>query len=299
MTLLMSIVKPGEGAWQSADNRISGTQPDDDGRKQLFLRCPDGPALLGYTGLAALYPGHTTMADYIRQTLRGDNRTIEGHLSHLRDLLNRDVATRPWREEQLIIHVVAFRGGGGPDQSDETIVGSPWIYEVANRERTADGRIVPTPGDQFTFKVVEVREPIWAAGGSGYERISQRDRHKLTLAISKKFRTSRDYQMLLAAVNRRTATPGSGISPWCQTYFLPSSGVGGESMDHRRPGEPMFSDQRPVPTLLWGMDFTDMAAVLTKQVGLMKEGRSAGDPEFDAFHAAVDEAFRRGLLPRR
>ena len=51
MTLLMSIVKPDEGVWQSADNLISGGRHDEDGRKQLFLRCPGGPALLGYTGL--------------------------------------------------------------------------------------------------------------------------------------------------------------------------------------------------------------------------------------------------------
>src|SRR4029450_11336490 len=38
MTLLMSIVKPAEGVWQSADNLISGGRHDDDGRKQLFLR---------------------------------------------------------------------------------------------------------------------------------------------------------------------------------------------------------------------------------------------------------------------
>jgi hypothetical protein len=300
MTLLISIVKPPEGVWQSADNLISGGRHDDDGRKQLFLRCPGGPALLGYTGLADLYPGHTTMADYIRQTLRGENRTIEGHLGHLTDRLNRDVATGPWRHEQLIIHVIALRGGGGPDQSDDTIPGSPWLYEVANRERAPDGRIIPTAGNQFTFKVVEVKEPIWAAGGSGYERISQADRHKLTLAVSRKPRTSQDYQRLLAAVNRRTANiPGSGVSPWCQTYFLPPSGVGGESMDHRKPGEPIFSDQRPVPMLVWGIDFTDTAAVLAKRLRLMQEGRSAGDPESDALHAAADEAFRRGIRPRR
>jgi hypothetical protein len=301
ITLLISIVKPGEGAWQSVDNRISWPHKDDDddGRKQLFLRCPDGPGLLAYTGLAEVYPGHTTMADYIRQTLRGDNRTIEGHLAHLHNRLNRDVAAGPWRHEQLIIHVIAFRGGGGPDQADETIAGSPWIYEVANRERAADGRIIPTPGNQFIFKVVEVRDPIWAAGGSGYEHISQSDRHKLTSVLTKKPRTSQDYQRLLAAVNRRTATHGSGVSPWCQTYFLPPSGVGGDSMDHRKPGEPTFSDQRPVPMLVWGIDFTDTAAVLAKQVRLMQEGRSAGDPEFDAFHAAAEEATKRGLRPRR
>lgn len=35
-------------------------------------------------------------------------------------------------------------------------------------------------------------------------------------------------------------------------------------MDHRKPGEPIFSDQRPVPVLVWGIDFTDTAAVLAK-----------------------------------
>jgi hypothetical protein len=79
----------------------------------LYLRCRDGTDAPLYTGLAVLYPGHTTMADYIRTTLRGDNRTFGGHATFLRDRLNRDVARSRWRNEELIIHIVAFRGGVG------------------------------------------------------------------------------------------------------------------------------------------------------------------------------------------
>jgi len=70
-------------------------------------------------------------------------------------------------------------------------------------------------------------------------------------------------------------------------------------MDHRKPGEPMFSDQRSVPMLLWGIDFTDTAAVLAKRLRLMQDGHFDDDPEFDALHATAYEAIRRGIRPRR
>jgi hypothetical protein len=115
VTLIMSIVKPGEGAWYSVDNRVTedNVVKGDDARKHIYLRCRAGAGALLCTGLAALYPGHTTMADYIRTTLRGDNRTFEGHAAFLRYRLNRDVARSRWRNEELIIHIVAFRGGVG------------------------------------------------------------------------------------------------------------------------------------------------------------------------------------------
>jgi len=93
------------------------------------------------------------MADYIRTTLRGDNRTFEGHATFLRDRLNRDVARSRWRNEELIIHIVAFRRGG-PHQDDETIPGRPWVYEVANCQRTPDDKFVLNPHSQFTLKLV-------------------------------------------------------------------------------------------------------------------------------------------------
>lgn len=297
----MSIVRPGEGSWHSVDNRISvgGMPVDDDGRKQIDLRCSDGAGVLMFTGLATLYPGHTTMADYIRTTLRGDNRTFEGHLTFLRDRLNRDVATRWWRDEELLIHVVAFRGGGGPLRNDPAVIGRPWVYEVANRERAADGSVLPTPNFQFGFKAIEVTEPMWFAGGSGFPLISLDDRSKLNRALTKKPRTNKDYQLLLAAVNRRVGSkPNSGVSPWCQTNFMPPSGIGGESMDHRKPHEPPLSAERAIPLLYWGIDFTEVASVLTQLVRLMQQGRGEGDPVFDALSAAQKGAVHRGIRPR-
>jgi hypothetical protein len=299
----MSIVKPGEGAWYSVDNRITETLTktikDDDGRKQIYLRCSDGAGALMYTGLAALWPGHLSMADYIRTTLRGDNRTFEGHGTFLRDRLNRDVARSKWRDEVLIIHIVAFRGGGGRLQNDETIPGRPWVYEVSNCERTPDNKLVLNRNFQFTLKFVEVDVPAWFAAGSGYWGISVQDRKKFTQALNKKPRNNEDYQLLLAAVNRRVGRNRKyRTSPWCQTGFIPPSGIGAQSMDHRKPHEPPFNKERPTPLLYWGIDSTDIAKGLVQLHRLVGEGRGEGDPAYDAVKAALDGAGKKGIRPR-
>jgi hypothetical protein len=171
-----------------------------------------------YTGLAALYPRPYHDGGLHQDDLRGDNRTFEGHAAFLRDRLNRDVARSRWRNEELIIHIVAFHGGGAPRQVDETIPGRPWVYEVANCQRTPDEKFVLNPHSQFTLKLVEVTEPTWFAAGSGYRGISEQDRKKLTQVLNKKPRISRDYQLLLAAVNRRVGRNRKyRVSPWCQT----------------------------------------------------------------------------------
>jgi hypothetical protein len=58
------------------------------------------------------------MSDLIRQLVRGDNRTVDRHMRVLRDGLDKHVARTDWRDEALIVHVVALLGGGGPNQDD-------------------------------------------------------------------------------------------------------------------------------------------------------------------------------------
>ena len=82
MTLIMTLIRP-EGIWQSADNRVTkrGRTVDDAAPKQLHIICPPhegGPhVLLGYTGLAEMPDGTPTL-QWIRETLRGETRSIMG-----------------------------------------------------------------------------------------------------------------------------------------------------------------------------------------------------------------------------
>jgi hypothetical protein len=301
MTLIMSIIKPEQGVWQSADHRLTPKlKPKyDDARKQVALRCRDGSALLSYTGLAFCWPGHLPVSDLIRQLLRGDNRPVEGHLDVLRAGLDRYVARTRFSDEMLIIHVVAFIGGG-VNKNGETVPGKPWLFEIANREKDPDGSLQPTPQGRFTFKRVEVTGPVWAIGGSGQDFLSAADAAELDAALQDPPGT-RDLHELLAAVNRRIARdPASGVSPWCQTWSLPASGPDGfDTHDHRLRGEPPFDQLRPAPFILFGLDVTEIVPFLVRRVRLLEQGRGEDDPEFQALDPVMRDVIRQMITPRQ
>ena len=112
MTLVMTLIRP-EGIWQSADYRLTssqtGTVLDDAAPKQLSILCPplpDGPkVLLAFTGLAEA-PGREPMLQWIRETIRGEQRYIMPMLDHLRDRLTRDIG-----RSHLSHYVLVVTGG--------------------------------------------------------------------------------------------------------------------------------------------------------------------------------------------
>ena len=83
MTLILTLMRPGEGIWQTVDARLTkaGKPVDDFASKQLSVHRPDGTVLLAYTGLAEIHPSGESMFDWIRGTLRGENRPVEGFTS--------------------------------------------------------------------------------------------------------------------------------------------------------------------------------------------------------------------------
>ena len=173
------------------------------------------------------------------------------------------------------------------------------MYEVANCERTPDWKFILNPRSEFKLKVLEVGEPVWFAAGSGYLGISKRNRQRLFQSLVMKPRTIQDHQRLLAGVNRQVGRdPKYRVSPWCQTGFIPPSGIGTDGMDHRKPDEPVFDPERPTPMLFWGIDFTDTASGLAQMVRLMHEGHGPGDPVFEAAKSAQEGAAKRGMRPR-
>jgi hypothetical protein len=167
------------------------------------------------------------------------------------------------------------------------MTGRPWLYEVANLHREPDGTFKANERDQFALQILEITDPVWFANGNGAFKISAEDRDKLNRAIREKPPSNDEYQLLLAEVNRRVGSDDeNGVSPWCQTCFLPASGIGAQAMDHRKSDEPLFNDQRPTPMLYWGMDFTDIASYLAQMHRLVEEGKGPGDPVYDALLAA-------------
>jgi hypothetical protein len=77
MTLILTLMRPGEGVWQTVDARVTvGSKPVDNfASKQLSVHRGDGTLLIAYTGLAEVPPSGESMFDWLRGTLRGQNRS--------------------------------------------------------------------------------------------------------------------------------------------------------------------------------------------------------------------------------
>ena len=111
MTLTMTIVAPW-GVWQCADHRliwIDGgkvTDREDFSVKHMAVRCPDGVALITYSGIGAL-DRKLHVSDWMRELVRGDNRrTVDGTLIRIREAATMDLA-RPGKAHGVVHWFVA------------------------------------------------------------------------------------------------------------------------------------------------------------------------------------------------
>ena len=219
---------------------------DDVTSKQLTIHCPPilggGPKiLLAFTGLAEM-PDGTPTVQWIRETIRGEQRFIMPMIEHLRDRLTRDVGkSRLWRVELTLI--------GGVLEAD----GRRGYLQLSN----VIDPITRQTGREFRYLLNEMPEPVFMAGGGGQRYIARRDA-KLVVQQSK-IRPAKweDHMGLLAAVNRRTAArvPDKSVSPWCH---VTSVGVDGEATVGRSfhgPGEPA---PVMIDTVVSGLDFTEV-----------------------------------------
>jgi hypothetical protein len=118
LTLILVIMRPGEGVWQTVDARVTagGQLRDNFAYKQLSVHRWDGTLLLAYTGLAEVHPSGESMFDWIRTTLRGRNQGIEADLLHLQERLTRDIGRSRYRRVPLTI-VAAGVVGSRPDEN--------------------------------------------------------------------------------------------------------------------------------------------------------------------------------------
>ena len=295
MTLIMTLIRPGEGAWICTDNLMTDGRgrEDLDLRKYVPVRCGDGSVFLAFSGMAELRPGGRQMADYIRTTLRGEHRTVEGYLQFLQQRLNRDAGRIFPSATPLMVTGTAYRGGGGPQQTDPDALGVPWHYEITNLRKLPNGSV--GVGPDFTWNGWMIEVPHFFAHGSGAEKLSAADRASIERALHHRPRRSEDYLGLLASINRRVAeVEGSGVTRWCQTSFMRASGFFGASQDFREGQPPVDNEVRPTPFMLFGLDTTEISMVLVRQLRLMTEG---GADEAD-FKARTDAASKRMIRGR-
>lgn len=226
-----TLIRPDEGAWTSADN-LTGDgkgREDRDARKYVMLNCPDGGLLLAFSGMAELRPRGLVMSDYIRTTLRGENRTVEGHLLFLKERLDRDVGRGSYWRTPLVITGTAF--------------------QLANRRRLPDGSHGPNERT-FNIQAWRVDQPMFFAHGGGAFMLPRADRGRAERALHQRPRRTEDYLGLLAAITANVARiKGSGVSFSCQTVYMKPSGYFQKSRDFREGLPELDMETRPVPFL--------------------------------------------------
>src|SRR5688500_3582378 len=108
MTLVITIVAPW-GVWQCSDHRLTnpttGKSADDFAVKQFSVTCPDGVALIAYTGLGRIGPQY--VSDWIGKVLQGEVRTLQQSFQKLRD----ELTTQVGRKAPLILNAGAYVQG--------------------------------------------------------------------------------------------------------------------------------------------------------------------------------------------
>jgi hypothetical protein len=257
VTLNLTIINPW-GIWQSSDLRLVDPATwklvDDYSIKHVNFRCRDGDALLAYAGAGRVH--EVDLSDWIRETLRGEIRTLNETFVALRENATRDLA--PLLRPRGVLHmfsVGAFRNG------------QPWVAQIRNF--AVEAGVPKAPALDRFETVTKVIDPP----GQGFI-----------------------FGGLLAAINKRASATPSGrktVSPHCVTSYLPPTGWPGEMGFHEldRPPVPLI-----VPTLLFGIDLTEM------QRGFMKQAeawRKTLQPPTGAFDQSAEEAIRPKTRLRR
>ena len=279
----MTLIRP-EGVWQSVDYRLTsattGAIMDDAAPKQLTILCPPLPGgphlLLAFTGLAQA-PDGTPMLRWIRETIRGEQRTIEALLDHLRNRLTRDIGHSHLRNYGLVLVGGVFENHG-----------KRTYFQISNIEAVSNA-IRPI----FECTVTEIKRPELFLAGAGRRSVAASDIDVVNKESTMKPVTWEHHLDLLAQVNRRAAErdkqldpAGVGtVSPWCHVTYLAENEDGGKGRDFRESGDP--AKELSLETVVAGIDFTDSMRVFL--------ARTKGAPLTDT---DMDEAIRRGLKGR-
>ena len=194
------------------------------------------------------------ISDWIRETLRGESRTLDQSFILIRENATRDLA--PSLRAHGICHMFSIGA---------FLAGRPWAVQIRNFTARA-GVLDLTPLDHFDTAAKEI-----TGSGLGFlygdpRAINRRDLDKLMALAARKPRRPKDFRNALASINRRIAATPSGrrtISSGCVTSFIPPKGEPFESEFHGKVAGPTpFA----VPTLLFGIDLTDIQRTMMQQM---------------------------------
>lgn len=265
-----------DGIYMSTDFRITryptGELVDDATIKFLTIQYPpdtSGPkALIAYSG-AAFFRDGTPTGTWIRETLRGESDVIDNSMKLLRERLDRDYGPLGL---PLSIRVMVIEGELG--------------------ERRLIGRLSNTPQEpgSFVYEMSEAPDPVAFADGSGGARVwSSADLQLLRKQLSVWPNRPEDHMGLLAAVNRRVASKEPTVSPYCHVSHLPTGDqTGGGSRYYTEPGEADLPFE--MPSLLFGIDLTDMMREFQQQFEAHRKGL---DPPEPRTHDEINKGLRR------
>jgi hypothetical protein len=193
LTLTITIVAPWN-VWQCSDHRVTYMRRTPNGQwevlkredrsvKHVYFRCPDGAALLAYSGLAMVGSDH--ISDWLRRQTRGYTRTVDQTLIRIREAATADL-TGP------------AKAGGIPHAF---LVGAylqhrPWAVAITNTTGPPDFPVL----DQFETVPFRADKPKVMIFGEGQDAISDKDRKLLRKAARHRAAQPENYSLALFAV---------------------------------------------------------------------------------------------------
>jgi len=285
MTLAITLVTE-SGVWASTDHRLTahptGTLITDGSVKQVVIRCPDGAALVSYTGLGRI--GRIDISQWMREVLRGESRTVDETLIDLRD----QATSRIGLPAQQLGIPHAFLAGA-------FVNGTPWAVEIKNwRPLGAFGGGIQS---SFETSAIRISQPVLLGAGSGWAAVSEEDRQLLLTVSRRRPRNPQEFMKLLASVNKRAAEsrkPGSrSVSSSATVVYMPPSG---DSVQHQWFGPKEEEHLAPAgfSHMLFGIDVGEMMGPLLQNFDALRRGELS-EEEFDKLS---EEAARKSVQPK-
>jgi hypothetical protein len=249
MTLIQGIIRQNH-SWLCTDNRVSVNNKfrDDNHVKHVGIKCPDGTALLAYTGLAELLDS-TKISDWVRSVIRGEIRNVEQTIHFIAESATKEISNY----YPLIFVVSAF------------INKKAYLFEVKN---VKDRNSLQSPLKEFTILKTSVDKSLYFSAGSGSGSISSSERLRIAKIIGKPPRKIKDFQNLLITINQKVSKADKErVSESCVAVDMPMSGEPVNSVVKNAGGEVV------VPFVIFGVDMTGTMEVLSRGLSKNEDSR--------------------------
>jgi hypothetical protein len=280
MTLNLMLITPW-GIWQSSDHRLTdprtGELVDDYSMKQISMHCPDGAALITYTGIGKVADTH--ISDWVRGVIRGRTRSLDETFIVIREQATKWISPIG---KHLMFNIGAF------------LAGQPWVVQIGNQELRSDWRTLPPTAEFHTSARKIGDEPLAIVSGAR-DAVSHADLQLLARVVKRRPKKPQDFHALLAGINRRASEHPKyreWITSTCVTVHMPPAG---EPIDNEMHGwEP--DKAVAIPIVLFGIDLTDFSQVLTDQQKAFARGDAITDE--DEFQRRLEIAAKRGVQPK-